>query len=73
MDLGLNFGLNFGLNKDQLELVTTAECIFRDIRASTLTPPNLDSCLELVGRAEFDLDTPLNRDGENGDVLGDIP
>ena len=39
------------------------ERIFRDIRTSTLMPPNLDRCLELVGRAEFDLDTPLNRDG----------
>lgn len=38
------------------------ERIFRDIRTSTLMPPNLDRCLELVGRAEFDLDTPLNRD-----------
>ena len=69
----MGLGLNFGLNKDQLELVNTAERIFRDVRTSTLMPPNLDSCLELVGRAEFDLDTPLNRDGENGDVLGDIP
>ncbi len=39
------------------------ERIFRDIRTSTLMPPNLDRCLELIGRAEFDLDTPLNRDG----------
>ena len=38
------------------------ERIFRDIRTSTLVPPNLDRCLELIGRAEFDLDTPLNRD-----------
>ncbi len=54
--------MEFGLNKDQLELVNTAEGIFRDIRASTLMPPNLDRCLELIGRAEFDLDTPPNRD-----------
>ena len=39
------------------------ERIFRDIRTSTLMPPNLDRCLELIGRAEFELDTPLNRDG----------
>jgi alkylation response protein AidB-like acyl-CoA dehydrogenase len=38
------------------------ERIFRDIRTSTLMPPNLDRCLELIGRAEFGLDTPLNRD-----------
>jgi alkylation response protein AidB-like acyl-CoA dehydrogenase len=37
------------------------ERIFRDIRTSTLMPPNLDCCLELIGRAEFDLDMPLNR------------
>ena len=55
--------MDLGLNKGQLELVNTAERIFRDIRTSTLMPPNLDRCLELVGRVEFDLDTPLNRDG----------
>ena len=38
------------------------ERIFRDVRTSTLMPPNLDRCLELIGRAEFGLDTPLNRD-----------
>jgi hypothetical protein len=38
------------------------ERIFRDIRTSTLMPPNLDRCLEMIGRAEFGLDTPLNRD-----------
>ncbi|NQW23848.1 MAG: acyl-CoA/acyl-ACP dehydrogenase [SAR202 cluster bacterium] len=38
------------------------ERIFRDIRTSTLMPPNMDRCLELIGRAEFELDTPLNRD-----------
>ena len=38
------------------------ERIFRDIRTSTLMPPNLDRCLELIGRDEFDMDTPLNRD-----------
>ena len=38
------------------------ERIYRDIRTSTLMPPNLDRCLELVGRAEFGMDTPLNRD-----------
>lgn len=38
------------------------ERIYRDIRTSTLMPPNIDRCLELIGRAEFNLDTPLNRD-----------
>ena len=38
------------------------ERIYRDIRASTLMPPTLDRCLELIGRDEFNLDTPLNRD-----------
>ena len=38
------------------------ERIYRDIRTSTLMPPTLDRCLELIGRAEFNLDTPLNRD-----------
>ena len=38
------------------------ERIYRDIRTSTLMPPNLDRCLELIGRAEFNLDTTLNRD-----------
>ena len=38
------------------------ERIYRDIRTSTLMPPNLDRCLELIGRDEFNLDTPLNRD-----------
>ncbi len=38
------------------------ERIFRDIRTSTLMPPNVDRCLEMIGRAEFGLDTPLNRD-----------
>ena len=38
------------------------ERIYRDIRTSTLMPPTLDRCLELIGRDEFNLDTPLNRD-----------
>jgi len=38
------------------------ERIYRDIRTSTLMPPNVDRCLEMIGRAEFGLDTPLNRD-----------
>lgn len=35
---------------------------YRDVRTSTLMPPNLDRCLELVGRSELGLDTPLYRD-----------
>ena len=38
------------------------ERIYRDIRTSTLMPPTLDRCLELIGRDEFNLDTALNRD-----------
>ena len=35
---------------------------YRDVRTSTLMPPNLDRCLELVGRSELGQDTPLYRD-----------
>ncbi len=38
------------------------ERLYRDVRTSTLMPPNLDRCLELVGRSELGLDTPLYRD-----------
>ncbi len=38
------------------------ERLYRDVRTSTLMPPNLERCLELVGRAELELDTPLYRD-----------
>jgi alkylation response protein AidB-like acyl-CoA dehydrogenase len=38
------------------------ERLYRDVRTSTLMPPNLDRCLELVGRFELGLDTPLYRD-----------
>ncbi|GIT02660.1 MAG: hypothetical protein CM1200mP27_12850 [Chloroflexota bacterium] len=34
------------------------ESIFRDIRTST-SCPQLGRCLEMIGRAEFGLDTPL--------------
>ena len=38
------------------------ERLYRDVRTSTLMPPNLERCLELVGRSELGLDTPLYRD-----------
>ena len=38
------------------------ERLHRDVRTSTLMPPNLERCLELVGRSELGLDTPLYRD-----------
>ena len=38
------------------------ERLYRDVRTSTLMPPNQDRCLELVGRSELGLDTPLYRD-----------
>ena len=38
------------------------ERIYRDVRTSTLMPPNLDRCLEIVGRAELGLDASLYRD-----------
>jgi len=36
--------------------------LYRVVRTSTLMPPNLERCLELVGRSELGLDTPLYRD-----------
>ena len=38
------------------------ERLFRDVRTATLMPPNLERCLELAGRSELGLDTPLYRD-----------
>ena len=38
------------------------ERVYRDVRISTLMPPNLERCLELVGRSELGLDMPLYRD-----------
>ena len=38
------------------------ERLYWDVRTSTLMPPNLERCLELVGRSELGLDTPLYRD-----------
>ena len=38
------------------------ERLYRDVRTSTLMPPNLDRCLEIVGRAELGLDASLYRD-----------
>lgn len=38
------------------------ERLYRDIRTSTLMPPNLDRCLEIVGRSELGLDASLYRD-----------
>ena len=38
------------------------ERLFRDVRTSTLMPPNLDRCLEIVGRSELGLDASLYRD-----------
>ena len=38
------------------------ERLYRDVRTSTLMPPNRERCLELVGRSELGLDTPLYRD-----------
>ena len=38
------------------------ERLYRDVRTSTLMPPNLDRCLEIVGRADLGLDASLYRD-----------
>ena len=38
------------------------ERLYRDVRTATLMPPNLERCLELAGRCELGLDTPLYRD-----------
>jgi alkylation response protein AidB-like acyl-CoA dehydrogenase len=38
------------------------ERLYRDVRTSTLMPPNLDRCLEIVGRTELGLDASLYRD-----------
>ena len=38
------------------------ERIHRDVRTSTLMPPNLERCLEIVGRSELGLDASLYRD-----------
>jgi alkylation response protein AidB-like acyl-CoA dehydrogenase len=38
------------------------ERLYRDVRTSTLMPPNLERCLEIVGRSELGLDTSLYRD-----------
>lgn len=38
------------------------ERLYRDVRTSTLMPPNLERCLEIVGRAELGLDASLYRD-----------
>ena len=38
------------------------ERLYRDVRTSTLMPPNLDRCLEIVGRSELGLDASLYRD-----------
>ena len=38
------------------------ERLYRDVRTSTLMPPNRERCLEIVGRSELGLDTPLYRD-----------
>ena len=35
---------------------------YRDVRTATLMPPNLDRCLEIVGRSELGLDASLYRD-----------
>lgn len=33
------------------------ERIFRDVRTCTLMPPNVDRCMEIIGKAEFGLET----------------
>ena len=38
------------------------ERLYRDVRTSTLMPPNLDRCLEIAGRSELGLDASLYRD-----------
>lgn len=38
------------------------ERLYRDVRTSTLMPPNLERCLEIVGRSELGLDASLYRD-----------
>ena len=38
------------------------ERLYRDVRTSTLMPPNVDRCLEIVGRSELGLDASLYRD-----------
>lgn len=38
------------------------ERLYRDVRTSTLMPPNLERCLEIVGRTELGLDASLYRD-----------
>ena len=38
------------------------ERLYRDVRTSTLMPPNLERCLEIVGRSEMGLDASLYRD-----------
>ena len=35
---------------------------YRDVRTSTLMPPNQDRCLEIIGRSELGLDASLYRD-----------
>ena len=37
------------------------ERLYRDVRTSTLMPPNLDRCLEIVGRSDLGLDASLYR------------
>ena len=38
------------------------ERLYRDVRTSTLMPPNLERCLEIVGRFDLGLDASLYRD-----------
>ena len=38
------------------------ERLYRDVRTSTLMPPNMERCLEIVGRSELGLDASLYRD-----------
>ena len=38
------------------------ERLYRDVGTSTLMPPNLDRCLEIIGRSELGLDASLYRD-----------
>ena len=38
------------------------ERLYRDVRTSTLMPPNSDRCLEIAGRSELGLDASLYRD-----------
>ena len=35
------------------------ERLYRDVRTSTLMPPNVDRCLEIVGKSELGLDDEL--------------